>query len=38
MSVRLLVRVEQLGWHWADFLEIWYLSLSAYLLRKFSCH
>jgi hypothetical protein len=26
MSARLSVRVEQLGSHWTDFDEIWYLS------------
>jgi hypothetical protein len=27
MSVRLSVRMEQLGSHWADFHEIWYLMI-----------
>jgi hypothetical protein len=27
MSVRLSVRMEQLGSHWTDFHEIWYLSV-----------
>ena len=27
MSVRPSVRIEQLGCHWTDFLEIWYLSI-----------
>jgi hypothetical protein len=30
MSVRLYVRMEQLGSHWTDFHEIWYL----YIFRK----
>jgi hypothetical protein len=27
MSVRLIFRIEQLGFHWMDFHEIWYWSI-----------
>ena len=35
MSVLLLVRVEQLGWHWSDFHEIWYFRFFENLLKEF---
>jgi hypothetical protein len=38
MAVRLSVRMEQLGSHWTDFDEIWYLSFLKNLSRKFKFH
>ena len=35
MFVCLSVRIEQFGSHWTDFDEIWYLSVSENLSRKF---
>ena len=32
--VRLSVRMEQLGSHWADFYEIWYLNISRKSVEK----
>jgi hypothetical protein len=34
MSVRLFVRVEQLGSHWTDFHQILYLSVSLKSVKK----
>jgi hypothetical protein len=34
MSVRLSVRMKQLGSHWADFHEIWYLSIFGKCVEK----
>jgi hypothetical protein len=38
MSVRLPVRVEQLGSHWTDFHEIRYLSIFRKMSRKLKFH
>jgi len=39
LSVRPSVRMEQLGSHWKDFHEIWYLSIFfENLSRKFKLH
>ena len=34
MSVLLFVRVEQLGFHWTNFHEIWYLSNFLKFVKK----
>ena len=36
LSVRPSLRIEQLGSHWTDFHEIWYLSIFRKLPRKFT--
>jgi hypothetical protein len=35
MSVRLSVHMEQHGFNWADFHEIWYLNIFLIISRKF---
>jgi hypothetical protein len=37
MSIRLSVRMEQLGFHLVDFDETWYFSFFSKMLRKTSC-
>jgi len=38
MCVRLSVSVEQLGSHWKEFHEIWYLRFFENMSRKFKVH
>jgi hypothetical protein len=38
MSICLSFRMEQLGSHWTDFDETWYLSFSENLLKNFKFH
>jgi hypothetical protein len=38
ISVRLSVRMEQLGSRWTDFHEIWYLSIFRKFVEKIQVH